>query len=76
VQPVKRLDTLEGKTICGIGTSFHFEVTWPVLVGLLQKKYPTAKFVGPDKITKSDEVGLPQQLKENKCDALIAGNGC
>jgi len=74
VIPVARLDTLAGKTICGIGDTFHFKETWPVIVGLLQKRYPTAKFVGPDVITDSSEAGLPKQLKENKCDALIAGN--
>jgi len=47
VQPVPRLDTLEGKTICGIvGGAYHFVETWPVIVELLQEKYPTAKFVG------------------------------
>jgi hypothetical protein len=91
LQPAPRLDTLEGKTICGIyGGSFHFEETWPVIVELLQKKYPTAKFVGPEELFPDQPGGimygganepalleaLPALLKQYKCDAAIVGNGC
>jgi len=82
-KPVARLDTLEGKTICGVGNSFHFEETFPVIAGLLAKKYPTAKFIGPDVFNKigggtTDGIlaALPAAAKENKCDAFIVGNGC
>ncbi len=48
LQPVKRLDTLEGKTVCGLfGGGFHFEETFPAIAQLLAKKYPTAKFIAP-----------------------------
>ncbi len=51
--PPKRPDTLDGKTVCGLmGGLFHFEETWPVIVEVLKKKYPTAKFVGPADIAK------------------------
>jgi hypothetical protein len=86
LQPVKRLDTLDGKTICGIGSAFHFPETWPVMVGLLQKKYPTAKFIGPDVITASSDMAsangvvdaakVAADVKQYKCDAVIVGNGC
>jgi hypothetical protein len=85
-QPAKRLDTLEGKTICGIGGSFHFLDTWPVMVGFLAKKYPTAKFIGPDVLKSGacQAAGLSNVwndcvgplAKQYKCDAVITGNGC
>jgi len=80
--PPKRLDTLDGKTICGVGNTFHFEETWAVMVDILKKKYPTAKFIGPDVFNKigtdTDTVlaALPDAAKKNKCDAFIVGNGC
>ena len=50
---------------------------------LLQKKYPTAKFVGPDIIDAEKYPteqafldALPNLLNQNKCDAFISGNGC
>ena len=92
LQPVPRLDTLEGKTICGVmGAHFHFDQTWPAIAELLQKKYPTAKFVGPEEFApgaakpgqihgdpSQDEFfeALPDRLKEYGCDAVVSGNGC
>jgi len=47
LQPSKRLDTLDGKTVCGImGGAYRFNETWPMIKDVLAKKYPTAKFVG------------------------------
>ena len=82
LQPVKRLDTLEGKTIAGVyGALFHFEETWPVIVELLKKKYPTAKFVGwqefgRDSAVLEDSAKLGALLKQYKVDAVVVGNGC
>jgi len=54
--PVARPDTLEGKTVCGLwGGAFHFEETFPVIKDVLAKKYPTAKFIGPDEMGKAAE---------------------
>jgi len=90
LQPAPRLDTLEGKTICGIfGGAFHFEETWPVIAELLQKKYPTATFIGPDVISEGtglnsvypdweleDPELVARLVEEYKCDAVVSGNGC
>ena len=90
LQPSSRLDTMDGKTICGLfGGSFHFNETWPVIVELLKKKYPTAKFVGPAEFAPGVEFGqihsedeaalveaLPDLLKQYGCDAVVSGNGC
>ena len=83
LQPVPRLDTLEGKTICGIGGAFHFEETWPVMAEVLAEKYPTAKLLGPEVIPNlfgvsgtPDPVEIAAELKKHNCDAVIAGNGC
>lgn len=79
-----RLDTLEGKTICGLFNGrYHFEDTWPLTKELLAKRYPGIKFVGweefgifnneaePDRLK-----GLPEKLKQHGCDAVITGRGC
>ncbi|HUV53459.1 MAG TPA: hypothetical protein VMW64_10370, partial [Dehalococcoidia bacterium] len=90
LDPVARLDTLEGKTICGIfGGSFHFEETFPVIAELLQKEYPTATFIGPDVMTENrglndiypdweskDPELVANLIEQYKCDAVISGNGC
>jgi hypothetical protein len=76
----RRLDTLEGKTICeiSVGGAWQFERTFPVIRELLQKKYPTTKIipytefpvgaVWPDKKTL-------ELIKEKGCQAAIIGNG-
>ena len=82
LNPVARLDTLEGKTICGIfGGSFHFPDTFPVIADLLKEKYPTAKFVGPEEFgTDTTIIQDPEKLgpllEQYGCDAVISGNGC
>ncbi len=53
---------------------------------MLQKKYPTAKFIGPDVITQnkaipegwnvSDPELVAKLIKQYKCDAVVSGNGC
>ena len=90
LQPVKRLGTLEGKTICGLfGGSYHFEETFQKIAELLKKKYPTASFVGPDVISKDQGINsvwpdceaknpqlISNLIKQYKCDAVVSGNGC
>jgi hypothetical protein len=90
LQPINRLDTLEGKTICGLfGGSYHFEETFPKIAELLKKKYPTASFIGPDVISKNQGINsvwpdwearnpqlIANLIKQYKCDAVVSGNGC
>ncbi len=79
-----RLDTLEGKTICGLYNGhFQFEKTWELLQQLLSKKYSGIKFVGwqefglfHDTTEKSLIEALPARLKQHGCDAVISGTGC
>jgi hypothetical protein len=85
LQPVKRLDTLEGKTIGGMGAAFHFAATWKTMVEVLKKKYPTATFVNPEQIPTSkmadqagvvDPAAIAADVKKFKLDVVIVGNGC
>ena len=79
-----RLDTLEGKTICGLYNGvFHFDKTWPLIKQLLSKKYPGIKFVDWEEFGKfygKEEIALlealPDKLKQYGCDAVISGRGC
>ncbi len=42
-----RLNTLEGKTICGVfNAAFYFDETWPMVKQLLSRQYRGIKFVG------------------------------
>ncbi len=85
LQPLApRLDTLEGKTICGLYNGvFHFDETWPLIQQLLSKKYPGIKFVGweefgsfKEKEEMSRLEALPGKLAQYGCDAVISGRGC
>ncbi len=79
-----RLDTLEGKTICGLfNWAYHFDETWPLIKQLLSKKYRGIKFVdwenfgyffGKEEMSQLE--ALPGKLKEYGCDAVISGRGC
>ena len=79
-----RLDTLEGKTICGLWDGvFYFEKTWPLTKQLLSKKYSGIKFVDWEefgKFTSKEEMSqlkaLPGKLAQYGCDAVISGRGC
>ena len=78
--PPRRLDTLEGKTICeiSVGGAWQYDRTFPLIRELLQKKHPTTKIipytefpigaVWPDKKTLS-------LIKGKGCQAAIIGNG-
>ena len=87
LQPVPRLDTLDGKTICGFNAhaQWRFDETWPMIAELLQKKYPAAKFTSTlgdkldaTKYPKEQDFldALPDLLKQYECDAVVVGNGC
>lgn len=78
-----RLETLEGKTICGLYNGrYYFEQTWPVVEAALAKKYPDIKFVDWEKFglfygkdQQSVLAALPEKLKQYHCDAVISGRG-
>jgi hypothetical protein len=74
-----RLDTLEGKTICALGSGWESERTFPVILELLQNEYPTAKFIPEtETVWTSDQIMdlefVAQIVKEKGCDAVITGN--
>lgn len=73
-----RLDTLEGKLICEVSYGLTWEAhrTFPLIRELLQKQFPTAKFVtdlptGAD----MDSEEMANMVKEKGCQAAIVGNG-
>jgi len=78
-----RLDTLEGKTICEISGGWKTDKTFPVIRELLQKKFPSVRFVPftempPSPHGASHELVLGkivEQIKEKRCDAVLIGNG-
>ena len=80
-----RLDTLNGKTICEIagGLSWGESKTFLIIRELLQKRFPSAKFIPytemPQAVsTYSYTAQLDKVInavKEKKCDAVIVGNG-
>lgn len=74
-----RLDTLAGKTICEVmNGSWRYEDTFPLIRELLQKQFPTAKFITYDKfpaLSKATDVaGLEDAVKAAGCQAVIVGN--
>lgn len=79
-----RLDTLAGKTICGLSNgAFRFDETWPLLKRLLAQRYPGVRFAGweefgtvSDKDNEAALNDLPAKLRQYGCDALISGRGC
>ena len=83
-QLARRLETLEGKTICGLFDGvFHFDETGPLVKESLSRKYPSVKFVDWDKFgvfAGSKETilhnALLGKLKQYRCDAAISGRGC
>ena len=79
----KRLDTLEGKTICEVSNrSFHSNETFPFIEKELTRRYPGIKFVGYEEFgsTRTGDAKtlavLADKLKQNKVDAVICGVGC
>jgi hypothetical protein len=85
ITPVaKRLDTLQGKTICELWDwMFRGEEIFPVLERELAKRYPGIKIInyrvfgsthGKDEA--ETIAALPSKLKEQGCDAVVSGVGC
>ena len=80
----KRLDTLEGKTICEVWDRvFRGDEIFPVIEKELAKRYPGVRFVNHAEFgypygggEASVIASLPDKLRQNKCDAVISGVGC
>ena len=83
---IPRLATLEGKTICELwNESFKANVTFPVIRGLLKKKYPSIKvipyyempihhMIEDSGVNNEASEALIAALKEKGCNAVISGN--
>ena len=74
-----RLADLNGKTICEVSNgSWEYDRTFPAIRALLQKQFPSAKFVTYDKIptvlTTSDIPNLEEAVKAAGCQGAIVGN--
>ena len=80
----KRLDTLEGKTICELWDYvFQGDKIYGILEEELSKRYPGIKFVNYRRFgsthgaeEKKTIAALPDLLKKNKCDAVVSSMGC
>ncbi len=80
----RRPGTLEGKTIGELWNRVFFgDRIFPMLEKELSGRYPGIRFInhevfGP--IHGKNEVqvlaNLPARFRQDRCDALIAGNGC
>ncbi len=76
-----RVADLNGKTICEVSNdSWEDKRTFPLITSLLQKQFPTAKFItsenfahGSNNIT-VETSGLGKQVKDKGCQAVIVGN--
>ncbi len=84
VSLVKRLDTLEGKTVCELWDwIFHGDQIFSSIEKELAKRYHDIKFVSYEafgSIYGAQEgkalTTLPDKLKQYICDAVISGIGC
>ena len=85
----RRLDTLEGRTVCEIwNTGFRGDVSFPIMEKMLRERYPGVKvipytelpFSSAQSLTPSTKAqtleAIRKALIEKGCDALITGNGC
>jgi len=72
-----RLDTLDGKTICEMGSSWESDRTFPLIRTLLQNQFPTVSFVEYTEVPRWD-VNAGQEMADAVlalgCDAVIVGN--
>ncbi|MBI2857723.1 MAG: hypothetical protein HYX90_01485 [Chloroflexi bacterium] len=83
-RPARRLDDLNGKTVAELWTwIYRGDHVFPSMEREMTKRYPDIKFVSYREfgsIHGADEAnvlaGLHRKLKENKCDAAVAGMGC
>ena len=83
----KRLDTLNGKTVCEVWNGdFKGDFTFPVYRELLKEQFPDVRVIPYTAFPYSSIRGTPahqreldQQIsalaKEKGCDAIISGNG-
>jgi hypothetical protein len=84
VPHAKRLDTLEGKTICELWNgAYRGDETFPIIREELAKRYRGIKFISWEEFGRmggpnEDKIlaALPSKLKSLGCDAAIGGNGC
>ncbi|MFH1087458.1 MAG: hypothetical protein V1737_02575 [Chloroflexota bacterium] len=80
----KRLDSLEGKTVCALWDYlFRGNDMFPALGKELTKRYPSLKWVSYEKFGSThggDEhktlADLPGKLRESGCDAVVSAMGC
>lgn len=80
----KRLDTLNGKTICEMWDwVYRGNEIYPAVEKELERRYPGVKFVNYNNFGNPHSAqeakvlqDLPDQAKEHGCDAFIVGVGC
>jgi hypothetical protein len=71
----KRLDTLEGKTICQIGHSWEADRMHSLIKEHLEEMYPTMKIIPHTEMPDyADPELAAKAAREKKCDAVIIGN--
>lgn len=86
VDPAKRLDSLDGKTIALVGGSFMAYVTHPELKRLIQAEFPSARVLvlseigsaGPwpgAGVASERKSAFEAALRAQHVDAVVAGNG-
>ncbi|MBI2853360.1 MAG: hypothetical protein HYX87_00380 [Chloroflexi bacterium] len=73
-----RLDTLEGKTICElVNGSWQVQRTFPLIRQLLQKRFPSAKFIPYTEFPSGQDIDSDRTadiLVEKGCQGVILGN--
>lgn len=74
-----RLADLNGKTICEVSDdSWETDRTFPLIRGLLQRQFPTAKIVPYDQFPMGtaliDNDQIAKLAKDKRCQAVIVGN--
>ena len=73
-----RLDTLEGKTICGWSYDrWQAHRTVPLTLELLQERFPTATIVPHTEFPSGDEIDSDRTanlVAEKGCQAVVIGN--
>jgi len=75
----KRLDTLDGKTICELSDGmWQYDRTFDLINQLLKKQFPTVKIIDyknfAQGITQVQDSSVTDAVKKAKCDAVIVGN--
>jgi hypothetical protein len=75
----KRLDALDGKTICEISdVNWQDDRTFPVIRELLKNQFPTVNIITYDNFTSGTKniqyPGIADEVKKAGCDGVILGN--